>query len=59
MDTDESDAVMLEVLGEMRRLRCVLTNIADTMVVVNQTCVRVMEAVERLDARVTLLQAAP
>lgn len=56
MDANESDAVMLVLLGEVRELRSVLSRVADTMMIVNQTCVRVIETVERLDARVTLLQ---
>jgi hypothetical protein len=59
MDANESDAVMLELLGEVRQLREVLGRVADTMMIVNQTCVRVTETVERLDARVTLLVAGP
>lgn len=56
MDANESDAVMLEVLGELRQLRPVLARLADTMVLVNQTCVGVSEAVGRLNAHVALLQ---
>jgi hypothetical protein len=59
MDANESDAVMLEVLGELRQLRPVLARLADTMVLVNQTCVCVSEAVGRLNAHVSLLQAGP
>lgn len=59
MDANESDAVMLELLGEVRQLREVLGRVADTMMIVNQTCVRVTEAVDRLDARVTLMHAGP
>jgi hypothetical protein len=59
VDANESDAVMLEVLGELRQLRPVLARLADTMVLVNQTCVCVSEAVGRLNAHVSLLQAGP
>lgn len=56
MDSNEVDALILDVLGELRQLRPVMTRLADTMVVVNQTCVEIMGAIGRLDARVTLLQ---
>jgi hypothetical protein len=56
MDQNESDAVMLAMLGELRTLRPVLSSLADTMLVVNQTCVRVAAAVDQLSARVALLQ---
>lgn len=59
MDSIESDAVMLEVLSELRQLRPVLARLADTMVLVNQTCVGVSEAVSRLNAHVALLQSGP
>lgn len=57
MDANESDAVMIELLGEVRQLREVLGRVCDTMMIVNQTCVRVTEVAERLDARVTLMVA--
>lgn len=59
MDAIESDAVMLEVLGELRQLRPVLARLADTLLLVNQTCVGVSEAVGKLNAHVALLQAGP
>lgn len=59
MDAVESDAVMLDVLGELRQIRPVLARLVDTMALVNQTCVRINDAVERLDARVTLMQPGP
>lgn len=59
MDSNESDAVMLEVLGELRQLRPVLARLADTLLVINQTCVGVSEAVSRLNAHVSLLQSGP
>lgn len=55
MDANGEDSLMLELLGEVRQLRAVLGRVADTMMVVNQTCVRVIETVERLDAKVTLM----
>lgn len=57
MDASEK-SVMLEVLNELRQLRAERARFADTMVLINHSCVRVIEAVERLDARVTLLAAA-
>lgn len=56
---DANEEMMLELLGEVRGLRAVLGRVADTMALVNQTCVRVIETVERLDARVTLMQSGP
>lgn len=58
MDANESDAVMLQILEELRALRTERACFADIMVLVNQTSVRVIEAVERLEARMTLLGAA-
>lgn len=57
MGTDEGDAVLLELIGEVRQLRSVLGHMANTMVLVNQTCQRILETADRLDARVTLLAA--
>lgn len=57
MDANEVDSVMLAVLAELRLLREVNTGIANTMLLVNQTCQRVLETADRLDARVTLLAA--
>lgn len=54
MDANESDALLLAVLSELRALRPVLSSVADTMLLVNQTCVRVAEAVDQLSARMTL-----
>lgn len=56
---DANEEMMSELLGEVRQFRDVLGRLADTMMLVNQTCVRVAEAVDRLDARVTLMQPGP
>lgn len=58
MDTNEGDELMLAVLAELRELRACMGRIGDTMMLVNQTCVRIGESMERLDARVTLLHGA-
>lgn len=57
MDANESDAVLLELVGEVRQLRAVLPRVVDALVLVNQTCQRILETADRLDARVTLLAA--
>ena len=64
MDAQSEDDLLVALLKELRRkneredqLRAVIAKATDTMVLVNQTCQRILEPVDRLDARVTLLAA--
>lgn len=66
MDSQGEDELVITLLKELRRrnereemLRSLVVKVTDAVTLVNQTCVRVAEAVERLDARVTLMQPGP
>lgn len=63
MDAQGEDELVITLLKELRRrnereelLRVVIAKATDTMAVVNQTCVQIKEALERVDARLSLFQ---
>lgn len=63
MDGQNEDEMLLSLLRELRRrndredmLRAVITKATDTMAIVNQTCVRIHDAIERVEARLSLFQ---
>jgi hypothetical protein len=65
MDGQNEDELLLSLLRELRRrneredvLREIITKATDTMAVVNQTCVRIHEAIERVEARLSLFTGA-
>lgn len=65
MEVNE-DEMLLSLLRELRRrndredsLRLVITKATDTMALVNQTCVRIHDAIERVEARLSLMQPGP
>lgn len=65
MDGQSEDEMLLSLLRELRRrndredsLRAVITKATDTMALVNQTCVRIHEAIERVEARLSLFTGA-
>lgn len=63
MDSQNEDKLLISLMRELRRrndredmLRDIITKATDTMAVVNQTCVRIHEALERVEARISLIQ---